>query len=108
MLNPKQFKREVIPGEYHGRWDRVAKNRNFKIPPSVESLARDIAVNGIEDPVLVYKPEGEKKGVLVDGHHRVVAASMLGVDIPVTYTQDRVWEPQARVAREAHLYRRAH
>lgn len=105
-LNWNQFRRHVIPGEYNGVWKNVPKHRDFKFGQPVSELAEDIAKKGIKNPVLVYKPEDQKRGVLIEGHHRAVAAGMVGAEIPVEYTSDSQWEPQAEAAREAHLYKR--
>ena len=106
LLNWRQFKRRVIPGEYNGAWVNVPKHRDFKFGQPVGELAKDIAENGIQNPVLVYKPEDQPRGVLIEGHHRAVAAGMVGADIPVEYTDDPAWEQQAQAARQAHLYKR--
>jgi ParB-like chromosome segregation protein Spo0J len=95
-----------MPGEYNGAWKNVPKHKDFKFGQPVSELAKDISKRGIKTPVLVYKPEGQPRGVLIEGHHRAVAAGMVGADIPIEYTQDPKWESQAKAAKNANTYKR--
>jgi len=103
VISVTQFRRHVIPGEYNGVWKNVPKNRNFKKGQPVSELAESIKEEGVKEPVLVYKGKEDKKGVLLEGHHRVVAASMVGADIPVTYTDTPWSDHQIELAKEMHL-----
>jgi hypothetical protein len=94
-LEPKVFMRFNQPGEYNRSWAKVATNREFKKgSPTLLQLEADIAQNGIKVPVMVYlAPNG--RGVVVNGHHRVLVCLSLGILIPVHYTGNPAYEAQA-------------
>lgn len=75
-LHPKQFMKKHHPGEYAHSWKRVASNAEFLKGEGIERLIEDVDQKGIQTPVTV------SRGIVVDGHHRVVAAAVTGKEIP--------------------------
>lgn len=78
-LHPKQFMKKHQPGEYAHTWRGVASNAEFlkgNSGGSIESLIEDIDQKGIQNPVTV------SRGVVVEGHHRVIAAAVTGKEVP--------------------------
>ena len=54
---------------------------------TIDELVRDIAVNGIQVPLVVREDESGERW-LRNGHHRLVAAMELGLDkVPVVIEQ---------------------
>ena len=99
-MNPQQFKEQFQPmnfgWEYAERDDMLHRNVDYKLDELVESVKQ----HGIVRPVIVGHPrvfpemkiEGTNKlkpgttplkAEILDGMHRVEAASRAGVDIPV-------------------------
>lgn len=72
-------------GEFPGDPDYVHSNEfeHGGPRPYVEHLKADISKNGMREPIDV------RRGAVVDGHHRSVAAMELGMQkIPVRYTDE--------------------
>jgi hypothetical protein len=68
--------------------------RVFPAPLVTNEFVDDIVVNGIENPIRIYT--NGTKAVLRDGHHRLVAAQILGMDkMPVHIVPD--WLQQTYV-----------
>jgi len=109
-LHPDQFKQQFAP-DYHfygNNWDETAKHPRITetVDYSIDELAESMKQHGIGRPVVVSEqahdtysvdrsdPENPKwnRGPdmpkVIDGHHRVLAASKAGVLIP-TYKLDK-------------------
>ena len=98
-----QFRNIIIPGEYHTAWASIPKHPDFKKGQSLGELTDQVRAEGIQKPVTVFRDDSPSKAVLVDGHHRVLAAKAAGVSIPVEYTDDEQYADQAEVARRTRL-----
>lgn len=92
MLNPDQFMKEYHPGEYAHKWRGVASNREFLKGEPIGDLIENVREKGVTTPVKVYKD------IVVDGHHRVIAAAVAGQKIPFEATEDDTYAPQYRLA----------
>lgn len=91
-LSPKQFMQRFSPSEYGQSWPEVTQSEDFAwTAPGAddEQLKRDIAANGITNPVLVHKD-----GYVVDGHHRAVYAAEHGHPVPYETTDQWLYEGQ--------------
>jgi hypothetical protein len=55
--------------------------RSIQSQAKISSLANDMKANGWRgDPIAVFEHGGEK--YILDGHHRVAAARLAGIDVP--------------------------
>ena len=97
-LQPKQFMKQHIPGEYSHTWRGVASNSEFLKGQPIGELIDDVEQHGVLNPVTV------SRGVVVDGHHRVIAAAVSGQPVPFTEsdTPDE-YADQVRIAKNANI-----
>jgi len=98
-INPQQFKEQFEPINTY--WENVEKdtflhkNVDYKMDDLVESVKR----RGIVRPVIVGNPikfpgsSNVHKPEVLDGLHRVIAASRAGIDIPVNVLDERHQQP---------------
>lgn len=100
FLPAEKFVKRFIPGEYHSNWQGVSRNWDFKKGQSVNELADDIRENGVHEPVVVHA-DGMYRGIVVEGHHRVLAARKAGAEIPYHLVNDPYYENQVERARDA-------
>ena len=77
-LSPDEFTARFLPSEYGNDWDEVEDDRVFQTGEgwTVDELESSISKEGVREPVTVYK------GMLLEGHHRVIGARRAGKPVP--------------------------
>jgi len=100
-LQPHQFMKAFHPGEYAHKWRGVASNREFLKGEPIEDLIENVEQRGVQTPVSVYN------NIVVDGHHRVIAAAVSGTPIPYEVTEDPKYRDQDALARTARIQGRS-
>jgi len=75
--------------------------------PELEALAADIKTNGLREPVVIYRAEGDHDGTttaVLDGRNRLEALARL--DVPITtWPVGEVVLPNGRLTRVFRIYR---
>ena len=100
-VNPQQFKEQFEP--MNNYWETVEKDTflHRNVDYKMNDLVKSIKQHGIVRPVIVGNPivypghENDKPGTpeVLDGLHRVIAASRAGIDIPVNVLDIRHQQP---------------
>lgn len=68
------------PGSRDWTWADEAADLIERDGPALDELIRSVATEGVREPVLL----GDD-GRVWDGHHRIIAALIVGTPVPVEY-----------------------
>jgi hypothetical protein len=78
------------------RYAEVDRNDHRNRFTNIDKLAKSLKENGFEEPIILGINKYDKKALVTDGNHRLVAAKKAGINfVPViieqVYTRDDEW-----------------
>lgn len=102
-VSPEQFKEQFNPSQHAADWDQVEQSPSFaeSVDYSIDNLTKSVEKHGVQKPVVVSRIAKQRwpwdesvKQVVLDGHHRALAAMRAGKPIP-TYVLDKRHDPRS-------------